>query len=215
MTPQEIETAARNQYNAASDSNWSSSEIYTLIYAACLEMVRDCNLVIERVYTTSTVAGTQEYAFPTYALSIKRVTYNGKKLAPYTFRDDDTITLSNEANADQGEPTYYYEWNESFFLRPIPQEVGTLKVYTINEPQTVTSNSVLEVPTFTHMNIVDYVVAQMAAKDMNFQTAQYYTQKWDMHKEMITRKLRLMKVQDAYRIVQAEETHPITTLGSQ
>jgi len=215
MTPIEIETSARNQYNAVGDPNWSSTEIYNLIYAACLEMARDCNLVIERVYTTSTVVGTQEYAFPTNALSIKRVTYNGKKLMPYTFRDDDTITLTNEASTDQGEPTYYYSWNSSIFLRPLPDTVRTLKIYTINEPQAVVSTSTLEVPTFTHMNIVDFVVSQMASKDLNFNTANYYRGLWDAHKVAIARKLKLMKVGDAFRTVQSEESHPLTTLGPQ
>lgn len=215
MTPQEIEAAARNQYNAVGDSNWSSSEIYNLIYAACLELTRDCGIVIERTYTTTTVAGTSEYAMPTNCLSIKRVTYNGKKLAPYTFRDDDTITLANQAATDQGDPQYYTQWEDVIALRPVPDDAQTLKIYSINEPQSVSSSSTLEVPTFTHNMIVDYVVSRMAAKDMNFQTAQFHSQLWETHKQAITRKLRMMKRGDAFAVVQAEELHPITSLGNQ
>jgi hypothetical protein len=180
-----------------------------------MELVRDCGIVIERIYTTSTVIGTQEYAFPTNALSIKRVTYNGKKLAPYSLREDDIITLSNEANADQGEPTYYYTWNNSIYLRPIPVAVQSLKVYSINQPQAIETTSTLEVPVYTHMNIVDYIVSQMAAKDMNFETAQYYRQLWDGHKMQIQKKMRLMKQGDAFGVVKVEELIPITTLGNQ
>lgn len=215
MTPQEIETAARNKYNSVGASFWSSSEIFNLIYAACCELVRDCGIVIERVYTTTTVAGTQEYDFPTNAISIKRITYNGKKLMPYTMRDDDTITLSNQAAVDQSEPQYYFVWNQTISLRPLPDDAKTLKVYTINEPQTITSNSTLEVPTWTHFMLVDYVVSEMAAKDMNFQTAQWYRGMWDNHKAQISKKLRLLKTGDAFKTVQAEEAHPITTLGPQ
>lgn len=215
MTPQQIETAARNQYNAVGDSNWSSSEIFTLIYAACLELTRDCGFVIEREYSTTTVSGTQEYEFPTNALSIKRVTYNGKKLAPITFRDDDTVTMQNQLTTDTGEPQYYTQWDSSIALRPIPDSAATLRIYTINEPQEITLTSTIEVPTFTHMSIVNYVVSQMAAKDMNFQTAQYYRQIWADDKEMIKRKLKLMKRGDAFAVVQAEELHAITDLGNQ
>lgn len=215
MTPGELETAARNQYNAVGDTNWSSTEIYNLVYAACLELVRDCGFIIERVYTTTTVASTQDYAMPTQTLSVKRVTYDGKKLAPYTMRDDDSITLSNQATTDTGEPDYYYQWNDTLSLRPIPQEAKTLKVYTINYPQTITSTSTLEVPEFTHMMIVDYIVSRMAAKDMNFDTASFHSGLWETHKQMLTRKLRQMKRGDAFAVVQAEELHPITGLGNQ
>lgn len=215
MTPTQIEEAARNRYNAVGDTNWSSAELQFLMYGACLEMVRDCGLVIERVFTTSTVAGTQDYDYPSYVLSVKRVTYDGLKLAPYTHRDDDSITLSNQAATDQGSPQYYTLWNNVISLRPLPDSVKVLKIYSVNEPQPIVTASTLEVPTFTHMNIVDYVVAQMAAKDLNFQMAQFYMNMWEGHKIAITKKLRLMKVSDAFKVVQAEEIHPITTLGNQ
>lgn len=215
MTPDEIETAARNQYNASGDTNWSSSEIYNLIWAACIELTRDCGLVIERVYSTTTVAGTQDYSFPTQTLSIKRVTYDGKKLAPYTMRDDDSITLTNQATTDTGEPTYYYEWDRTISLRPIPDDAKTLKIYSINYPQAITTTSTLEVPVFTHMMLVDYVVSRMAAKDMNFETAGFHSNLWENHKALLTRKIRSMKRGDAFSVVQAEEMHPITGLGNQ
>lgn len=215
MTPTEIETAARNQYNAIGDTNWSSSELQGSMYAACLELVRDCGFVIERVYTATTVAGTQDYDYPSYVLAIKRVTYDGLKLMPYTLRDDDIITLSNQASTDQGSPKYYTTWNSTISLRPLPDSAETLKIYAISEPQPITTTSTLEVPTFMHMNIVDYVVAAMAAKDLNFETAGYHRNLWEGHKVAITKKLRLMKVSDAFKTVQAEESHPITSLGPQ
>jgi hypothetical protein len=212
MTPAEIEQAARERYNAVGETFWSQAEILNLIYAACLEISIETKC-IERVYTTTTVASTQEYAFPTNAIAIKRVTYNGRKLKPTTFREDDSLTLDNSISTTTGTPAYYVVWNNTIILRPIPDSAVTLKIYSINEADEIDSTSTLEVPTFTHMRIVNYVVSEMYAKDKDFSSAGYYKKLWEQDKLEIKRWLRKRRRTDSFVGVQDEEMLGNTVLG--
>lgn len=213
MTLTQLEQAARERYNAVGETFWSTSEMINLIYAACLELSIETKC-IERTYTTTTVASTQEYAFPTGTLAIKRVTYNGRKLMPITFREDDTLTLDNSITTTTGTPTYYIVWNDTIILRPIPDNALTLKVYSINEAQALTSTSTLEVPTFTHMRLVNYMLSEMYAKDKDFSSAGYYKKIWEQDKLEIKRWLRKRRRTDAFVGVQDEEMLGNTVLGT-
>lgn len=204
MTPTQIETAARNRYNAVSDSFFSSAEILDYMYQACVELTREGNL-IEQVYSTSTIANQQEYAYPTTAISLKRVMYNGAKLQPITMREDDAITGLNASTTDSGTPAYYFIWNKEIYLRPIPSGVGTLKIYTLNEPQTITSTSTLEIPTHFHMDLVYFICAAMAMKDSNERIAQMYDQKWQEVLIKAKKWARLNKRADSFTNVHDEE----------
>ena len=55
MTPGEIETAAREQYNAVNDTFWSSAEIMNLIFQATSEMANK-TWCIKSTETQSSVA---------------------------------------------------------------------------------------------------------------------------------------------------------------
>lgn len=204
MTSLEIETAARQQYNAVGDTNWSTSEIMTLIYAACLDMARK-SFVIEDVFSSSTLASQQEYTYPTNTISIKRVTYEGAKLEKISFREDDYLTGQNQATTSTGTPTHYAEFNNTIYLRPTPSAVGTLKVFAYVEPQAVTSASTLEIPTLFHMDLVDYVLGRMYAKDKDFNSAQYFQSLWDKHIVDAAKYVRKKNKGDSFAAVQDDE----------
>ena len=205
MSPTDLETAARNRYNSISDNFFSQAEIFSLIYDAEMELARE-TLVIESTTTTPTVIGTQGYAYPTEVIDLKRVTYDGKKLKPLTFREDDAITGLNQTTLSQGTPQYYFIWDQYIYLRPIPSAVATLAIYSYNEPGLVTSTSTLEVPTMHHMALLDYVVSEMAAKDSNFNAANYYTAKWERKKQDIKRWVKKNRRGDSFNVVQDEDS---------
>jgi hypothetical protein len=215
MTPAQMETAARQRYNAVGDTNWSTSELMTLIYGACLELVRECKLVIQKKYTATTTAAVGEYSFPTNAVSLKRVTFDGKKLNEITMREDDSLTLQNQLTTDTGAPEYYYVWSDVIYLRPIPTSVGTLTIFAEANPQEVTSTSSLEVPANIHMGIVDYMAAHMAAKDLNWTFYDKFIDAWSRHKLEFRAFLRKNKRADGFVVVQSEELLPHGSLGSQ
>ena len=212
MTPSDIETAARRAYNAVGDTYWSEAEIMSLIYFAQMALV-EAGLVIERTYSTSTVANQLEYDYPSQLTIIKRVEYNGAKLTPIDFREDDMLTLSNSTTTDSGTPAYYYIWNETLHLRPIPSAVGTLKIFGYAEPQTVTITSTLEVPTYFHPSIVDFVIKEMVIKDSNFNAYDRYNQRWEMALEKAKKYRARKKRGDGFAVVKNEDLTAVTLLG--
>lgn len=218
MSPADILTMARARYNAVSDSFFTDLELYGAIYQAQLELSNDMN-IIEALYTTTTVSGTRQYAFPTQTRMIKRVEFInlsgvGVKLEPITMREDDALTLVNVASTTLGTPQFYTIFNYSIYLRPIPDTTAcTLKVYSYNEPQSITSTSVLEVPTAFHMDIVDYVVMQMYLKDKDPTMAQAYKILWDQAKLRCKRWIQKRKRSDAFTVVMNEDNLAVTLTG--
>ena len=164
MTVTQVLTAARNKYNAVGDSFFSDSELLTLLHEACIQINKKAK-IIEATYSTSTVASQQEYAYPTNTVEIKRVTYDGRKLEPISFQDDDLITGYDQDTTSTGTPSTYFIWNETISLRPVPSAVGTLKIYSFNEPSELTVSSTIEIPSLFHMDLVNFMVSEMAAKE--------------------------------------------------
>jgi len=202
LTPLQINTAARQQYNAVGDSRYSDLEIYDLIYAAELDLANEAFL-IEAVLSTTTVASTQEYDFPTRAIGIKRVTYNGTKLSPISFREDDILTVLNQTVSTTGTPSSYAYFNDVFYLRPVPDAAKTLKIWAYTEPSTVSATSVMDIPTLFHMAIVNYLLSKMSAKDKNYEGATFY---WNLWLKDIDRAKRFSKKRhrgDAFSFVKS------------
>jgi hypothetical protein len=178
MTPTEIMDLARYQYNATSDGFFVQAEMLNYIYWAETELAVK-SFCIRDIHTTTTVASQQDYTYPTYTMSVKRVTYDGNKLTPIDMRDDDDLTLLNQATTATGTPEYYYDWNRTIYLRQIPDDAKTLKMWCINKPEPILLASVLEVPLEYHLAIVDCVLYRMAMKDNNFAAAKEYKLNWD------------------------------------
>lgn len=213
MTPADIELAARQRYNAVGETFWTAAEYLGLIYAACLELAQETQC-IQRTYETTTVIGQQEYAFPTTTAAIKRVTYNGNKLRMINLREDDALTFNNSTTTATGNAQYYATWNYTMILRPIPDSAVTLKIYSINEPQVLTSTSTLEIPSLFHMRIVDYLLSEMYAKDKDVNTAAYYRKLWEKAKIDVKKWVRLRNRTDSFTSVQDEEALPESFLGA-
>lgn len=209
MTPTQIIQRSRERYNSIGDSFYSDDEVLGLAYDACLMIATECKL-IESTYTTTTVAGTQGYAYPTNVIDLKRVTYNGQKLKPITMRDDDMITILNQETSDTGTPQYYFIWSNTLYLRPVPASALALKLYTHNQPSEISTSSTLEIPSQFHMDIVTYCVSQMAAKDTNMTAAEYFDTKFEKAMLRMKRWAAKRKRGDSFASVQDEER----TIGS-
>jgi hypothetical protein len=178
MTPLEVVTFARQQYNAVGDTFFSDPEMYSLIKMAQTELATKAKC-IERVYSTTTVAGTQTYDFPTLAIEIKRVTYDGYVLEPITFREDDLLTAYDQATTSQGSPRYVAVWNRTLYLRPIPDSALTLLIQAVIGPDDVSATSTLDVPALFHIDLADFLLWKMAVKDKNWSAADYFKKIWD------------------------------------
>ena len=212
MTVTEVITAARDLYNSTGDSFFSDTQMYVWIKKACDEMAKKAK-IIERTYTTTTVDGQQDYAYPTNTIEIKRVTYNGAKLKRITHRDDDTVTLANAASTQTGSSIYYTDWNFTLSLRPIPDSAVTLKIYSYNLAQAITATSTIEIPDLFQFDITYYLNMMMATKDQNWDAVTYFKGMWDQAVMNAIAWKKRQKRSDSFATVQDEESHVVTNLG--
>jgi hypothetical protein len=212
MTPTEVATAARDLYNAVGDTYFTDAQLYNWMWQGCHEFAKKAWL-IERMYTTTTAAGTQSYTYPSNTIGIKRITVNGKKIKRITMREDDAITLSNQQVNAQGWPIYYYDFNYTIYLRPIPDAVYTMQIFSYNDAQAITATSTLEIPTLFHFDLVDYLLWRMFAKDKDTANMQLHAAIWAEHVKDAAAYKNKMKRSDSFATVQSEDTLPVTILG--
>jgi hypothetical protein len=208
MTPGELNNYARQLYNATNDDFFSDEELYMHQQAAQNVLAREC-LAIENTYTTSTIALQQEYSFPTAAIAIKRITYNGQKLTKISFREDDFLTGFNQATTSTGTPISYAIFDKVIYLRPVPDAVYTLKLFTFDLPSTVSATSSLDVPEEFHLGLVNFLLWRMALKDQNFQAAEYYKVLWEEERARCLAWSRRRQVADGFNVVRDENVEDL------
>ena len=213
MTPSDLTEYARQRYNAVNDTFFSDAELYTAIFHAQMELARESRC-IRRRYSTTTVVNQQEYQKPTTCFSLKRVTYNGRKVFKINDREDDALTLNNQTTTATGTPQYYWEWDTAIELRPVPDDTQTLMLYTYDIPQTVSAASALDVPDRYHPDMADFLNWQMCVKDKNFDAASQYQQMWAKRVLDAKRHEKLLLRGDAFTHVLDEETLPVTIIGA-
>lgn len=200
MTPLEIEEDAKRRYNAEGDSAFPTAMTMSLINQACMELAVETNC-IRQTYSTTSVADQKEYSFPTNAFMIKRVEYDGIKVIPSRL-DRDPKSSTTEPT---GTPARYAIWNYEIHFFPTPDESSkTIKLFTLNRPQTVTSSSTLEVPDEYHPGIVDFVLSYMFAKDKDPTMSQYHLQLWRESKRWAKRHEMRKKRGDRFSVVADE-----------
>lgn len=198
MTPAEIETQARNRYNASGDPHFTSAELRNAIYQGELELAHEA-CVIEAVTSTVSVASTQTIAFPTNAIAVKRIEYDGKKIKQGTLNDDPKTSTTEQ----EGTPGKYAIWNDTLYMYPTPDAVKTVKIFHFNEPAVVTTASTtMSVPARYHTDIIDLVLSIMYAKDQNTQMARYHRDLWESNVQKIKRARRKEKTGDSFHVVE-------------
>jgi len=219
MTPIQIETIARRMLNAEGSNFWSQAEIIEdYLYMAALEMAQE-TMCIENRYTTTSVASQQEYATPSRMLAIKRVEYDGQKLMPIDFQKLDSINLNTNTTVT-GTPQYYYYFDDSFGLFPVPLSAGdAIKIYSYDEPDVPTSSSTLEIPTQFHGKLVIGVAYYMSLKELGHPHVSRFEFQWNHAgnpNSAIAQVKRAVKMRnkDNFSIVKREEDLPGTLLGA-
>jgi len=219
MTPAQIETIARRMLNAEGSNFWSQAEIIEdYLYMSALEMAQE-TFCIENRYTTVSVASQQEYATPSRMLAIKRVEYAGQKLMPIDFQKLDSINLNTDSIVT-GTPQYYYNFDDSFGLFPVPATAGdNIKIYSYDEPDRPTSTSALEIPTQFHGKLVLGVAYYMSLKELGHPHVSRFEWQWNhagnpnSAMNQVKRSVK-MGNKDNFAVVKREEDLPGTLLGA-
>ena len=213
MTPLEIEAFCRKRYNAENDDFWSSAEIMDLIYAAAMELSNETGC-IENIVTATATASQREYPKPGNATSIVRVEYNGDKLQKISWREDDSMTASNTDTTSTGTPRFYTEFEDSIYLRPTPDSsTATLKIYSLNYPQAVTSSSVLDIPVRYHLLLCYYILSEMYEKSKDPTGSDRFWARWQQGIQGAKRLEKRRKRGDSFAHVLNEDALPGSLMG--
>jgi hypothetical protein len=174
MTPLEIEEAARQRYNAVGDSHFPQAMIMDLIYHASMQLAVETKC-IERTFSTTTVADQKEYSYPSNAIALKRVEYDGLEIHSVDLNDDPKTSTTEPT----GRAGCYAIWNDELHLFPTPDSAVTLKIFAFVEPSAVTTTSTLEVPSEYHLMVIDFVMAYMFAKDKDPTMSAFHLRLWN------------------------------------
>lgn len=179
MNATQLELYCRQRYNAISDTFFTQDELWRAMEEAQMELATKAKVITD-VYSTTSVASQREYDYPTRAISIARVEFDGLKLEQISWDEDDKITLGDTDTTATGDPLYYSIWNNVLFLRPTPSTGAlTIKVYTYNKPRTLSNSDLtLDVPEEYHYDLSYFVLHYMAIKDTNTAMAKYYVDQW-------------------------------------
>lgn len=201
MTPTEIMDMARARYNVVGDTFFSDTEILGYIYQGSMEMATD-TFLMDRVFTTPAIIGVQEYDYPTNAVAIKRVTYDGIALQHVDFKELDALSGYQSSASSPGNPQCYAEFNEVFYLWPVPSDVLDIKVYAYVVPQQIIATSELDLPQQWHPALINFILREMSAKNKNYNGAQYYGNLWEADKIKARGFTRRKKRGDEFAVVQ-------------
>ncbi len=206
MTPATIIESAKRRYNAENDSFFSDDELFGLIYEAQLEIQQETKITEATDTSITTVNGTRTYSMPSNWIDLKRVEWNGIPLELIDFDLDDQITGDRPDTSSTAEPSSYFLWNETIYLRPVPGEAQTLKLIGHKQPDDITAGTdTLLTPSMFHYVLIDYVVSEMAFKDTNTNSGLYYAGKFQKGVEKIKRWVARRRRGGGFAVVKSEE----------
>lgn len=185
LTVSNIQTRARQRYNAVDDDFYSDAELRDMIFDAQAILAKE-GWVIEKTYTTPAVADTRTYTYPPTTLAIKEVRHDYDVLEKTRLRSDPKTSTTEPT----GKPRQYAVWDDTIYLFPTPDTAGSLngsgdrvnyidiKVY--KYPDDLTSNDdLIQVPEEYKEDLVYYCLMWMATKDQNTVLSDRYKLLWD------------------------------------
>lgn len=179
MTTTQLENAARRRLNATDETFWSSTEIIEdCLYFAMMDLCTEVKCY-ETTASTSSVAGTQTYAYPSGAIEIKRIWYDNQPLELIPEREKDSLQL-NATTQPEGRPTHYRVWGANYRLFPTPDEVKTISLDIVSEPGTVASGTTISsiIPVQFHPRLVNGMVYYMVMKEADDPRITVFENRW-------------------------------------
>lgn len=211
MTAQEILDAARDNMNAAGDTNWADTNLLNSLYRVMLYVARKTKC-IETSATATSTSGTSDYTKPTRAIEITRVTYNGAKLQLIDLRQYDSINPNSATSS--GTPAYYLYYNDTVTLYPTPSDSSsTIKYWFIQEPAVPTAAATPAIPTVYHDVLVSGLTAEMCPKDLGHPLTAYWRDKYLAGVADIEAHMKRKKRGDRLAVVKSESDMLMNDFG--
>lgn len=178
MLTSEIQSRVKNIFGDNSGAQIDSPMILDWINDGQTDICRKAEC-LEGIYTTSVVAGTDVYPYPTDFIKEQRLLVNGIKLSRLTLPSIDVLFPDRGADSYTGSSLYYFHHNRSFNLYPKPGSNITngLVVWYIRNATPVAVEP--EIPSVFHEDLVRYCLMRAWELDENFGQAQVAKQEYD------------------------------------
>jgi len=196
---------ARQQYGSQSDDFFTDSELYRHVWAAQMQIATEAKC-IKKQFTTTSVADQQTYTMPTNMIGLKRASYDadgsGCQMTIVPLDSILDITEGTLSGITATVPTHCAHWGDTLYLGPTPADSGkTIELFGYTEPQEVTASSSLEIPSRYHLDLHLFLLHMKALKDKDFQTANYYGQRWEMAVQKAVGKERMLEKSGRLNVV--------------
>jgi len=180
-TVQEVLQSVTRQFGDESGVQLETADIIRWINDAADEINRR-NKVLKATSTTVSVAGQQDYTFPSdRILQIESLHYAGSRLPnmPFAQAEEEIINTASQIN-DQGVPYLWYEWGGKFSFWPKPATVENITLYFTQRPvPVVATTDVIPLPDKYFQAIVQYVLQQAYEMDEDWNASQAKAQQLD------------------------------------
>jgi len=211
LTANDIITRARSRYNATDDDFFTDAELMAAIYDAESILAKE-GYIIEKTYTTPSIAGTRTYTLPVTTLGVKEVKYD------YCILEKDSLDRDPKTSSDEvtGTPLKYATWENAIILYPTPVNSGSveddgdlvdyIEIRVYKQPDDVLSlTSTLDIPEEFKSDIINYILMHMAFKDQNLNLYDRLKMTWEdtvirvkKQRQKRLRTDRSAKVRDTY-----------------
>lgn len=163
MLVSDIITRVRTTAGDKDALQFTDQDVMRWINDAMQEVAAD-NQLLQKIATTATVAGTDNYAIPTDILKLHSVRLDGRKIRVTTLNDAEQDYGFEEP--ERGDPSLCYVWAGFIKFLPIPDRVQDLEVVYTRNPTDVTAvGNTPELPPMYHQRLMDYCLAQVAQMD--------------------------------------------------
>jgi hypothetical protein len=164
--------------NNAQTPYWSDSEIYGLIENKANEVLSFIGLVETKDTSLTTTADQADYTIPTNILRIRRVRVDGRDCKYITMRQ--YFSRTPQGVLPSGTPREWTQFDGTLTLIPKPS-TSSLQITIFGEAMQssiTSSSSTIDIPAVFHHALVDGVVADMFAKDLNPEWYDRFQARW-------------------------------------
>ncbi len=181
MIVSDIKTRVKRLFGDEAGVQLTDADIVRAINDSQLEIVKRNESLLEKTATTSSVAGTQEYALPTDLLIFKFLMWKGTGDTSYqklkglsTSEFNEYIDGWDTDTSIRGVPTTFTLHAGKFLVYPIPQDSisNAFKIYYNRSPVDVVNDAdIPDLPLLYHTILVDMVLKYAYEMDEDWEAA--------------------------------------------
>lgn len=187
MTRAQLMTTVRNLLGETDETFFTDAKVQEALYEAMIEMAKRTQAIRTVTTSTTSVAGTAEYAMPTNAVGFAKVCYDGDTYElDYTTADELSTDYASWRNDGNGTPSCWLLGDNTGKIRlyPTPDATGkVIKMYTFDIPDDFSGDSdTPDFPAAFQRGLAYYACywLKMGDPDDSKRAAWYYSM-WDKY----------------------------------